>query len=103
MIIGIAFLCRIQSLKRSMGKARKIAHGNSMRNYRVYYNRASDFPYVWSFDSGDMKDEVIVKSIRGGNFVSCYDPMGDNLTSPRGYFLVEAEGFSLINGKLEFI
>ena len=74
-----------------------------MRNYRVYFNRAHDFPYVWSFDSGDMRDEVIVKSISGGSFTSKYDPRGDNLTSPRGYFLVEAEGFSLVDGKLEFI
>jgi hypothetical protein len=62
-----------------------------MNTYRVYYNRSTDFPNVWSFDKGDISTECIVKKIRmepGCVLWSNFDPEKNNLTEPRAWFTV---------------
>jgi hypothetical protein len=70
--------------------------------FRVYFNRSSDFPYVWSFDDGDIKNEVLVTKIHGTSFVSDYDPSGDNVNTPRGFFWVKASRAVLTDGEVTF-
>ena len=70
--------------------------------YRVYFNRSSDFPFVWSFDDGDIANEVIVKAIHGCKFDSDYDPSGDNVNTPRGFFWVKADMAVLSDGEVWF-
>lgn len=73
-----------------------------MSRFRVYYNRSSDYPYVWSFDDGDSKNEVLVKNIYGPNFTSAYNPDGDNKDTPRAFFWVTASKALIQNGEVTF-
>lgn len=70
--------------------------------YRVYYNRSSDYPFVWSFDDGDSKNEVLVTAIHGPQFHSAYNPSGDNENTPRAFFWVEATRAVLKDGEVTF-
>jgi hypothetical protein len=62
--------------------------------FRVYYNRSEDFPYIWSLDTGEQKDERIIKGYSGGTIAGCgYDfdvPQGST-TQPRAWIEVTAD------------
>lgn len=75
-----------------------------MSLYRVYYNRSADFPFVWSFDDGDSKNEQNVTAIHGvlSGFESAYDPGGDNINTPRAFFWIDAEKVRLEKGEAWF-
>jgi hypothetical protein len=61
-------------------------------SYRVYYNKHSEAPYIWSIDGGTQDTEVKVKDIQfhkveaetGGDFAV---PIGDQ-ERPRVFFTV---------------
>lgn len=75
-----------------------------MSLYRVYYNRSSDFPYVWSFDDGHSENEQNVTAIHGEftGFNSAYDPQGDNINTPKAYFWIEANSVTIKKGEAWF-
>jgi len=68
-------------------------------SFRVYYNRHSDWPYIWSLDAGDLSTEVKVKSVQFHKVVAetGFDPnapIGDQ-DRPRVFFIVTIRGESL--------
>lgn len=73
--------------------------------YRAYFNRSKDFPFIWSFDSGDSSTEVLVRNI---HFAEChawthYDPKkGDNLNTPTAWFYILAGYVEIIDGEAYF-
>lgn len=70
--------------------------------YRVYYNRHSEFPYIWSIDAGTLETEVKVKSVQFHR-VSAetgFDPdvpIGDQ-ERPRVFFVVRYCTLSIKDG-----
>lgn len=61
-------------------------------SYRVYYNKSSEFPYVWSIDSGSLDTEVKVKGIQFHKIeaeagADLTVPIGD-IERPRVFFIV---------------
>lgn len=60
--------------------------------YRVYYNRHSDYPFIWSIDAGTLETEVRVKSVQFHKVQAetGIDPnikIGDQV-NPRVFFIV---------------
>jgi hypothetical protein len=49
--------------------------------YRVYYNRHSDYPYIWSIDAGTIDTEVKVVDVK---FHKCVAETGFDRSVPIG-------------------
>lgn len=61
-------------------------------SYRVYYNKSSEYPWVWSIDSGTQDTEVKVKGIQFHKVeaeaaADLSVPIGDT-ERPRVFFVV---------------
>jgi len=70
-----------------------------MYRIRVYYNRSQDFPFVWSYDKGDISTEKIVKDIKifGCAVTSRFDSTKDNSIEPRAWFEVNCSNITVMN------
>lgn len=60
--------------------------------YRIYYNRHSEYPYIWSIDAGDLSTEIKVKAIQlhkvnAETEIDLSVPIGDT-ERPRVFFRV---------------
>lgn len=61
-------------------------------SYRVYYNRHSEFPYIWSIDSGSLDTEIKVRNVQfhkvqAETSIDLSVPLGD-MERPRVFFIV---------------
>lgn len=66
------------------------SRGNSIKDYRVYFNSKADAPNCWSVDAGTIESEIIVASIQfvEVNLVSRLNLSADNVRDPRAWFEV---------------
>lgn len=73
-----------------------------MYEIRVYYNRKSDYPFVWSMDRGDISTEKIFKDVRifGCKISSEFDSKHDNVNEPRAWFNVRCTKITEFNDVL---
>lgn len=70
--------------------------------YRVYYNKSSEYPFIWSIDAGSLDTEVKVKSVQFHKVVAetGIDPnikVGD-VVNPRVFFIVRYATLSVKDG-----
>lgn len=66
--------------------------------YRVYFNRHSDFPLVWSVDHGTQETEVNVRKVVTRNVRTYTDSgPGDNLNSPTVWIVVEGGNLQILD------
>lgn len=58
-----------------------------MSDWRIYFNKRSEFPLIWSVDSGKGTQEIKVKDARLHRVtgITRYDPSGDNVTTPTAW------------------
>ena len=72
-------------------------------NYRVYYNRHSDFPLIWSVDEGDQSTEKNFKKVEFHKVVAETGidesvPNGDK-ERPRVFFVVRYANLVVTNNE----
>lgn len=69
-----------------------------MPNYRIYYNRHKDYPFVWSIDEGSQDTEInlIDVILHKVNRVQT----GGDITAPRHSETVPAVWFDVFNATL---
>ena len=59
---------------------------------KLFSNKRSAVPWVWSYDRGDMSTEKLAMGFRGKVTIhSVFDPTGDNITTPSAYLTVDEE------------
>ncbi len=65
--------------------------------FRIYFNRHSDFPLVWSVDQGDQSTEINVKRVVTRGVRTYTDGgVGDNVNSPTVWIVVEGGNLQVI-------
>ena len=66
--------------------------------YRVYFNRRSEAPFVWSIDEGSADTEITVRSFSAGpgcELRSCYTGEVPNENTPVAWLEVDADALEL--------
>lgn len=77
-----------------------------MNTYRVYFNRKSEFPQVWSLDEGTQHSEVNIINFvipQGCRSESRYNGEKPNEDSPVAWIEVQAIAFTIHDGIAYFI
>jgi hypothetical protein len=65
---------------------------------RVYFNRSSEAPYVWSVDEGDISTEKNYISVEMGpntHVITRYDQTRDNVNDPRAWLEVDCKMYAV--------
>lgn len=74
-----------------------------MKTYRVYFNKKSEWPLVWSIDEGDQDTEINVKEV---TIIASYSETRaivnnghiDTTNTPLAWLAVEAKGIRIVEG-----
>ena len=75
-----------------------------MYEIRIYYNNSSEYPYIWSYDNGDISTERKTKAIHihKCNLVSKFEKTADNTKNPKAFLVVTCERAVMINDETYF-
>jgi hypothetical protein len=76
------------------------------RKFRVYFNRHSEFPQIWSVDEGTQESEINVIGFvihRGCYLESRYNGDKPNDDSPCAWIEVQANDYYIKGGIVHFV